>query len=65
MQVGDYVFARTGTQTGNEYYVPAIVIATPKSMEMGDKLYIVLMFNNRKVSKPKRLYQFGNGITIA
>ncbi|XP_065531824.1 von Willebrand factor A domain-containing protein 3B [Lathamus discolor] len=48
LQVGNYVFARTGTQTGNEYYVPAIVIATPKSMEMGDKLYTVLMFNNRK-----------------
>ncbi|KAM4682825.1 LOW QUALITY PROTEIN: von Willebrand factor A domain-containing protein 3B [Amazona ochrocephala] len=48
LQVGDYVFARTGTQTGNEYYVPAIVIATPKSMEMGDKLHTVLMFNNRK-----------------
>ncbi|XP_061233569.1 von Willebrand factor A domain-containing protein 3B [Neopsephotus bourkii] len=47
LQVGDYVFARTGTQTGNEYYVPAIVIATPKSMEMGDKLYTVLMFNSR------------------
>ncbi|KAM9567474.1 von Willebrand factor A domain-containing protein 3B [Guaruba guarouba] len=48
LQVGDYLFARTGAQTGNEYYVPAIVIATPKSMEMGDKLYTVLMFNNRK-----------------
>ncbi|XP_033915842.1 von Willebrand factor A domain-containing protein 3B [Melopsittacus undulatus] len=48
LQVGDYVFARTGTQTGNEYYVPAIVIATPKNLEMGDKLYTVLMFNNRK-----------------
>ncbi|XP_050765843.1 von Willebrand factor A domain-containing protein 3B [Gymnogyps californianus] len=48
LQVGDYVFARTGTQTGDEYYVPAIVIATPKRVEMGDKLYTVLMFNNRK-----------------
>ncbi|XP_074464528.1 von Willebrand factor A domain-containing protein 3B isoform X2 [Larus michahellis] len=48
LQVGDYVFARTGTQTGNEYYAPAIVIATPKRVEMGDKLYTVLMFNNRK-----------------
>ncbi|KFW88558.1 von Willebrand factor A domain-containing protein 3B, partial [Phalacrocorax carbo] len=48
LQVGDYVFARTGTQAGNEYYAPAIVIATPKSVEMGDKLYTVLMFNNRK-----------------
>ncbi|XP_010291230.1 PREDICTED: LOW QUALITY PROTEIN: von Willebrand factor A domain-containing protein 3B [Phaethon lepturus] len=48
LQVGDYVFARTGTQTGNEYYAPAIVIATPKRVEMGDKLYTVLMFNNKK-----------------
>ncbi|XP_074949471.1 von Willebrand factor A domain-containing protein 3B isoform X1 [Phalacrocorax aristotelis] len=48
LQVGDYVFARTGTQAGNEYYAPAIVIATPKRVEMGDKLYTVLMFNNRK-----------------
>ncbi|NXK03441.1 VWA3B protein, partial [Herpetotheres cachinnans] len=48
LQVGDYVFARTGTQTGNEYYVPAIVIATPKKVETGDKLYTVLMFNNKK-----------------
>ncbi|KAM6419820.1 von Willebrand factor A domain-containing protein 3B [Pluvialis apricaria] len=48
LQVGDYVFARTGTQTGNEYYAPAIVIATPKRVETGDKFYTVLMFNNRK-----------------
>ncbi|XP_075348041.1 von Willebrand factor A domain-containing protein 3B [Mycteria americana] len=48
LQVGDYVFARTGIQMGNEYYAPAIVIATPKREETGDKLYTVLMFNNRK-----------------
>lgn len=60
MQVGDYVFARTGTQAGNEYYVPAIVIATPERVETGDKLYTVLMFNNREVSKPRKLYQSGN-----
>ncbi|XP_047904121.2 von Willebrand factor A domain-containing protein 3B isoform X2 [Anser cygnoides] len=48
LQVGDYVFARTGTQTGNYYYVPAIVIATPESVNVGAKLYTVLMFNNRK-----------------
>lgn len=64
MQVGDHVFARTKTQTENEYYMPAIVIAIPKRVEMGDKLYTVLMFNHTKVSKPRRLYQFGNGITI-
>lgn len=50
VQVGDYVFARTGTQTGSCYYVPAIVIATPKSVNVGAKLYTVLMFDNRKVS---------------
>ncbi|KAK2517415.1 hypothetical protein Q9233_013158 [Columba guinea] len=48
LQVGDHVFARTGTLTGNEYYAPAIVIATPKRVKMGDKLYTVLLFNNRK-----------------
>ncbi|XP_040511303.1 von Willebrand factor A domain-containing protein 3B isoform X2 [Gallus gallus] len=49
LQVGDYVFARTGTQTGNTYcYVPAIVIATPEKGQMGAKLYTVLMFSNRK-----------------
>uniref|UniRef100_A0A8B9V915 von Willebrand factor A domain containing 3B n=1 Tax=Anas zonorhyncha TaxID=75864 RepID=A0A8B9V915_9AVES len=48
LQVGDYVFARTGTQTGSCYYVPAIVIATPKSVNVGAKLYTVLMFDNRK-----------------
>ncbi|TRZ19423.1 hypothetical protein HGM15179_007691 [Zosterops borbonicus] len=48
LQVGDSVFARTGTQAKNEYYVPAIVIATPERVETGDKLYTVLMFNNRE-----------------
>ncbi|KAM4904384.1 LOW QUALITY PROTEIN: von Willebrand factor A domain-containing protein 3B [Sylvia borin] len=48
LQVGDCVFARTGMQAENEYYVPAIVIATPERVETGDKLYTVLMFNNRE-----------------
>ncbi|NXM22800.1 VWA3B protein, partial [Ploceus nigricollis] len=47
LQVGDYVFARTGTRAENECYVPAIVIATPQRVETGDKLYTVLLFNNR------------------
>ncbi|RMC06678.1 hypothetical protein DUI87_16117 [Hirundo rustica rustica] len=47
-KVGDCVFARTGTQAENEYYVPAIVIATPERVETGDKLYTVLMFNKRE-----------------
>ncbi|CAM5078178.1 unnamed protein product [Natator depressus] len=48
LQVGDYVFARTGTHTGNGYYMPAVVIATPKRVEADDKLYTVLKYNNRK-----------------
>ncbi|EMP32473.1 von Willebrand factor A domain-containing protein 3B [Chelonia mydas] len=48
LQVGDYVFARTGTHTGNDYYMPAVVIATPKRVEADDKLYTVLKYNNRK-----------------
>ncbi|XP_016155190.1 PREDICTED: von Willebrand factor A domain-containing protein 3B isoform X2 [Ficedula albicollis] len=48
LQVGDYVFARTGRKAKNEYYAPAIVIATPERVETGSKLYTVLMFNNRE-----------------
>nr|XP_030133827.3 von Willebrand factor A domain-containing protein 3B [Taeniopygia guttata]XP_030133838.3 von Willebrand factor A domain-containing protein 3B [Taeniopygia guttata] len=48
LQVGDYVFARIGTRAENACYVPAIVIATPERVETGDKLYTVLLFNNRK-----------------
>ncbi|XP_021268253.1 von Willebrand factor A domain-containing protein 3B isoform X8 [Numida meleagris] len=48
LQVGDHVFARTETRTGNNYYVPAIVIATPEMGRMSAKLYTVLMFSNRK-----------------
>ncbi|KAI1241718.1 hypothetical protein IHE44_0005206 [Lamprotornis superbus] len=48
LQVGDYVLARTGRRAENEYYVPAIVIATPERVETGHKLYTVLMFNNRE-----------------
>ncbi|OXB57504.1 hypothetical protein ASZ78_000236 [Callipepla squamata] len=52
LQVGDYVLARTGTQMGNSYcYVPAIVIATPEMGNTGAKLYTVLMFSNRKLTK--------------
>ncbi|XP_043347253.1 von Willebrand factor A domain-containing protein 3B isoform X2 [Dermochelys coriacea] len=48
LQVGDYVFARTGIHTGNDYYMPAVVIATPKRVDTDDKLYTVLRYNNRK-----------------
>uniref|UniRef100_A0A8D0L597 DUF4537 domain-containing protein n=1 Tax=Sphenodon punctatus TaxID=8508 RepID=A0A8D0L597_SPHPU len=43
-----YVFARIGTPSGNDYYVPAIVIATPNTAEAEDKLYTVLKYNNKK-----------------
>ncbi|XP_077199562.1 von Willebrand factor A domain-containing protein 3B isoform X2 [Paroedura picta] len=48
LQVGDYVLARVRKQSGEEYYVPGIVIATPNKAEAEDKLYTVLKYNNRK-----------------
>ncbi|KAL2310675.1 hypothetical protein Nmel_002341, partial [Mimus melanotis] len=48
LQVGDYVLARSGRKAENEYYVPAIVIATPERVKTDHKLYTVLMFNNRE-----------------
>ncbi|XP_019340655.1 von Willebrand factor A domain-containing protein 3B isoform X2 [Alligator mississippiensis] len=48
LQVGDYVFSRTGIQMGDYYYAPAVVIATPNRVQADDKLYTVLMYNNRK-----------------
>ncbi|XP_032908368.1 von Willebrand factor A domain-containing protein 3B [Catharus ustulatus] len=66
LQVGDYVLARTGRKAENEYYAPAIVIATPERVEAGDKLYTVLMFNSKeehcvrseliKISQAKYIY---------
>uniref|UniRef100_A0A7M4EYN7 DUF4537 domain-containing protein n=1 Tax=Crocodylus porosus TaxID=8502 RepID=A0A7M4EYN7_CROPO len=50
LQVGDYVFSRTGIQMGDYYYAPAVVIATPNRVQPDDKLYTVLMYNNKKVS---------------
>nr|XP_056718144.1 von Willebrand factor A domain-containing protein 3B [Euleptes europaea] len=47
LQVGDYVFTRIRKQSGEEYYVPGIVIATPKAGD-DDKLFTVLKYNNRK-----------------
>ncbi|XP_053311966.1 von Willebrand factor A domain-containing protein 3B [Spea bombifrons] len=45
LKVGDFVFSKTGTGSG--CYVPAVVIATPRT-EAADKLYSVLKYNNRK-----------------
>ncbi|KAM5180643.1 von Willebrand factor A domain-containing protein 3B [Mantella aurantiaca] len=45
--VGDYVFAKTGAKGGGGCYLPAVVIATPRS-EAEDKLYTVLYYSNRK-----------------
>ncbi|XP_054831013.1 von Willebrand factor A domain-containing protein 3B [Eublepharis macularius] len=48
LQVGDYVLTRIRKQSGEEYYVPGIVIATPNKAAAEDKLYTVLKYNNRK-----------------
>ncbi|KAM4702020.1 von Willebrand factor A domain-containing protein 3B [Discoglossus pictus] len=45
LKVGDFVFAKTGR--GSSCYVPAVVIATPRT-EASDKLYSVLKYNSRK-----------------
>uniref|UniRef100_A0A8C5P7Y9 DUF4537 domain-containing protein n=1 Tax=Leptobrachium leishanense TaxID=445787 RepID=A0A8C5P7Y9_9ANUR len=45
LKVGDFVFSKTSTGSG--CYVPAVVIATPRT-EAADKLYSVLKYNNRK-----------------
>uniref|UniRef100_A0ACB8FI79 Uncharacterized protein n=1 Tax=Sphaerodactylus townsendi TaxID=933632 RepID=A0ACB8FI79_9SAUR len=49
LQVGDYVFTRIRKMSGEEYYVPGIVIATPNKAAAEDKLYTVLKHNNRKL----------------
>nr|XP_033805407.1 von Willebrand factor A domain-containing protein 3B [Geotrypetes seraphini] len=48
LKVGDFVFARIGSQAGNICYVPAVVIATPRRTEAACKFYTVLKYNNRK-----------------
>lgn len=48
------MLARTGSKAENEYYAPAIVIAPPERVEAGDKLYTLLMFNNKEVSNLRR-----------
>lgn len=47
LKVGDCVFAKTGAKGGGGCYLPAVVIATPRS-EAEDKLYTVLYYSNRK-----------------
>ncbi|XP_062831442.1 von Willebrand factor A domain-containing protein 3B isoform X2 [Anolis carolinensis] len=48
LQVGDYVFVRIRKTLGDEYYVPGVVIATPRKTAADDKLFTVLKYNNRK-----------------
>ncbi|XP_070607050.1 von Willebrand factor A domain-containing protein 3B isoform X3 [Erythrolamprus reginae] len=48
LQVGDYVFTRIRKPSGEEYYVPAVVIAIPNKADVEDKLYTVLKYNNKK-----------------
>ncbi|ETE71898.1 von Willebrand factor A domain-containing protein 3B, partial [Ophiophagus hannah] len=48
LQVGDYVFTRIRKPSGEEYYVPAVVIAIPNKADLDDKLYTVLKYNNKK-----------------
>ncbi|XP_077152982.1 von Willebrand factor A domain-containing protein 3B isoform X2 [Ranitomeya variabilis] len=47
LKVGDCVFSKTGARGGGGCYVPAVVIATPRTIA-ADKLYSVLKYNNRK-----------------
>ncbi|KAM4047349.1 von Willebrand factor A domain-containing protein 3B isoform 2-T2 [Anomaloglossus baeobatrachus] len=47
LKVGDCVFSKTGARGGGGCYVPAVVIATPRT-DAADKLYTVLKYNNRK-----------------
>ncbi|XP_063809397.1 von Willebrand factor A domain-containing protein 3B isoform X2 [Pseudophryne corroboree] len=48
LKVGDCVFSKTGARGGGGgCYVPAVVIATPRT-EAADKLYTVMKYNNRK-----------------
>ncbi|XP_053163819.1 von Willebrand factor A domain-containing protein 3B isoform X2 [Hemicordylus capensis] len=48
LQIGDYVLARVSKQSGDEVYVPGIVIATPDKTGTDDKLYAILKYNNKK-----------------
>ncbi|XP_041115955.1 von Willebrand factor A domain-containing protein 3B-like [Polyodon spathula] len=48
LQVGDFVFVRSGTDCAGECYVPGIVIATPQRGKSTDKFYMVLKYNNKQ-----------------
>ncbi|XP_072470695.1 von Willebrand factor A domain-containing protein 3B [Notamacropus eugenii] len=48
LQVGDYVFAKIMIRKGYDFYVPAVIIETPKEEEPYDQLYTVLKCNNRR-----------------
>ncbi|XP_058885475.1 von Willebrand factor A domain-containing protein 3B-like isoform X2 [Acipenser ruthenus] len=48
LQVGDFVFVRSGTDCAGECWVPGVVIATPKRGKSTDKFYTVLKYNNKQ-----------------
>ncbi|XP_013919897.1 PREDICTED: von Willebrand factor A domain-containing protein 3B isoform X3 [Thamnophis sirtalis] len=48
LHIGDYVFTRIRKPSGEEYYVPGVVIAIPNKADLDDKLYTVLKYNNKK-----------------
>ncbi|XP_027712452.1 von Willebrand factor A domain-containing protein 3B [Vombatus ursinus] len=48
LQVGDYVFAKIVIRKGYDFYVPAIITATPSEDEPYDRFYTVLKCNNRR-----------------
>ncbi|XP_036600055.1 von Willebrand factor A domain-containing protein 3B [Trichosurus vulpecula] len=48
LQVGDYVFAKIVIRKGYDFYVPAIITATPKDDKPYDRFYTVLKCNNRR-----------------
>lgn len=48
LQVGDYVLTRVRKQSGEEYWVPGIVMATPNKCTTADRLFTVLKYNNKK-----------------
>ncbi|KAK1167593.1 hypothetical protein AOXY_G10303 [Acipenser oxyrinchus oxyrinchus] len=48
LQVGDFVFVRSGTDCAGECCVPGVVIATPQRGKSTDKFYTVLKYNNKQ-----------------
>ncbi|XP_043853027.1 von Willebrand factor A domain-containing protein 3B [Dromiciops gliroides] len=48
LQIGDYVFAKIVIRKGYDFYVPAIITATPNEDDPYDRFYTVLKCNNRR-----------------